>query len=79
MNAFIGVDLAEREPDYTSLGVIDLKNKTIESRIIRTDNPDPNSWLKKFWRNEQETNEKEPSDENRREHDLRNAEEDICV
>jgi len=76
---FIGVGLAEREPDYTSLGVIDLKNKTIESRIIRTDNPDPNSWLKKFWRNEQETKEQEPSDENGREHDLRNAEEDRCL
>ncbi len=59
---FIGVDFAEKEPDYTSLGVIDLKNKTIESRIIRTDNPDPNSWLKKFWLNEQETKEQEPSD-----------------
>jgi len=76
---FIGVDLAEREPDYTSLGVIDLKNKTIESRIIRTDNPDPNSWLKKFWLNEQETKEQEPSDKDRREHDLRNAEEDRCL
>jgi hypothetical protein len=55
VTTFIGVDLAESEPDYTSLGVIDLKNKTVESRIIRTDNPDPNSWLKKFWRNEHET------------------------
>lgn len=48
VNTFIGVDLAEREPDYTSLGVIDLKNKTIESRIIRTDNPDPHSWVNKI-------------------------------
>ena len=24
----------------------------ISSTIIRTDNPDPNSWVKKFWRNE---------------------------
>ena len=49
------------------------------SRIIRTDNPDPNSWVKKFLRNEQETKEQEPSDENGREHDLRNAEKDSCV
>ncbi len=79
VTTFIGVDLAEKEPDYTSLGVIDLKNKTIESRIIRTDNPDPNSWLKKFWRNEQETIKQEPSDKDRREHNLRNAEEDRCL
>ena len=51
----------------------------ISSTIIRTDNPDPNSWVKKFWRNEQETKEQEPSDENGREHDLRNAEKDSCV
>lgn len=54
---FIGVDLSENEPDYASLRIIDLKDKTIENRIIRTDNPDPNSWVKKFWRNEQETKE----------------------
>lgn len=47
------------------------------SRIIRTDNPDPNSWIKKFWRNEQETKGQEPSDEDRREYDLRNAE--VCA
>ena len=79
VTTFFGVDLSENEPDYTSLKIIDLRERTIESRIIRTDNPDPNSWAKKFWRNEQETKEQEPSDENRREHNLRNAEEDRCV
>lgn len=79
VSTFIGVDLSENEPDYTSLVITDTKSKTIESRIIRTDNPDPNSWIKKFLRNEQEKKEQEPSDENRREHDLRNAEKDSCV
>ena len=78
VTTFIGVDLAENEPDYTSLGVIDSKNKTIESRIIRTDNPKPDYFFKQFIENEQEK-EKEPSDENGRGSYLRNAEEDNCV
>jgi len=79
VTTFLGVDLSKNEPDYASLSIIDLKDKTIENRIIRTDNPDPNSWLKKFLRNEQETKEQEPSDEDRREQNLRNAEKDRCV
>lgn len=78
-NIFFGVDLSDNEPDYTSLEIIDLRDRTIDSRIIRTDNPDPNFWLKKFWRNEQETKEQEPSDEDRCEQNLRNAEKDRCV
>lgn len=34
--------------DYTGLTTIDTKDGTIESRIIRTDNPDMNSWLYGF-------------------------------
>lgn len=79
VNWFIGADLAEKEPDYAGILKIDLKNKTIESRIIRTDNPDPHSWVKKFFENEKETKEQEPSDKDGREHNLRNAEEDRCV
>lgn len=79
VSTFIGVDLSERKPDWSSLGIIDTKSKTIESRIIRTDNPKPDFWLKKFLENEKETKEQEPSDENGREHDLRNAEKDNCV
>ncbi len=78
VSTFIGVDLNESEPDYTSLGIIDLKNKTLVSRIIRTDNPKPDFFYKQFVKNEQEKK-KEPSDENGREHDLRNAAEDNCV
>lgn len=54
VTTFIGVDLSERKPDWSSLGIIDLKNKTIESRIIRTDNPKPDFWFKKFLENEKE-------------------------
>lgn len=54
VTTFIGVDLSERKPDWSSLGIIDLKNKTIESRIIRTDNPKPDFWLKKFLENKRE-------------------------
>lgn len=50
VNHFVGADMAEKEPDYSGLLKIDLKDKTIESRIIRTDNPDPQSWLKMFLR-----------------------------
>ena len=78
VTTFIGVDLNESEPDYTSLGIIDLKNKTLVSRIIRTDNPKPDYFYKQFIKNEQEKKQ-EPSDENGREHDLRNAEKDNCV
>ena len=51
---------------------------SMASRIIRTDNPKPDYFFKQFIKNEQEKK-KEPSDENRREHDLRNAAEDNCV
>lgn len=54
VSTFIGVDLNEKEPDWSSLGIIDLKNKTLESRIIRTDNPKPDFWFKKFLENEKE-------------------------
>lgn len=43
----IGVDTATGN-DYTGLTTIDTQKGTIENRIIRTDNPDPNSWLYGF-------------------------------
>lgn len=76
---FVGFDPSAKCPDYNSLSLYDSELKPLDSKIIRNDNPDPNSWVKKFWRNEQETKEQEPSDKDRREHDLRNAEEDRCV
>ena len=48
--------------DYNSPKLIVKTLATKVSRVICTDNPDPNSWIKKFWRNEQETKEQEPSD-----------------
>ena len=78
VTTFIGVDLNEKEPDWSSLGIIDLKNKNLVSRIIRTDNPKPDYFFKQFIENEQEK-EKEPSDENGRGSYLRNAEKDNFV
>lgn len=43
----IGVDTATGH-DYTGLTTIDTRKGTIENRIIRTDNPDMNSWLYGF-------------------------------
>lgn len=37
-----------KDNDYTGIAIIDIKNHTIDSRILRTDNPDPNSWLHGF-------------------------------
>lgn len=34
--------------DYTGLTTIDTQKGTIKNRIIRTDNPDMNSWLYGF-------------------------------
>lgn len=43
------IDFAEKDHDYTSLQIIDLNDRTIRSWIICTDNPDPNSFYKKFF------------------------------
>lgn len=37
-----------KDNDYTGVAIIDTKNHTIKSIILRTDNPDPNSWLYGF-------------------------------
>lgn len=78
-NWFVGFDPSAKCPDYTSLSLTDSIGNVLSNQIIRTDNPDTNFWLKFFLENEQETKEQEPSDKNRREHNLRNAEEDRCV
>lgn len=43
----ISVD-PSKDNDYTGIAIIDTKNHTIESRILRTDNPDSNGWLHGF-------------------------------
>ena len=64
--------------DYYSPKLTVKTSATIVDRIIRTDNPKPDYFFKQFIKNEQEKG-KEPSDENGREHNLRNAEKDNCV
>ena len=64
--------------DYNSPKLTVKTSASMASRIIRTDNPKPDFWYKKLFENEQEKK-KEPSDENGREHYLRNAEKDNCV
>lgn len=43
----ISFDTADTK-DYSAITIIDIKKNTIESRILRTDNPNPNSWLRGF-------------------------------
>lgn len=44
----VDVDVAVGH-DRNGFVIIDTKDNSISSRVIRTDNPDPNSWMKNFF------------------------------
>lgn len=45
----INYDLGDETHDYLGISIVDTSTWNIRKRIICTDNPDPNSWIRKFF------------------------------